>query len=151
MLIRTRPQVKPDEMPNPCSGGTIERPALRYFGGKWRLAPWILQHFPAHRIYCEPYAGAFSVGLRKRPAAVDVLNECNPGVTNFFEVLKDWPQELIAALNASPKTRDEFKRCMVIEGNAFEQARRFYLYCQMSFSNGGGRWSSGTSEERLRL
>ncbi|EKU97610.1 site-specific DNA methylase [Leptolyngbya sp. PCC 7375] len=151
MLIRTRPKVKPDEMPNPCSGGTIERPALRYFGGKWRLAPWILQHFPEHRIYCEPYAGAFSVGLRKRPAAVDVLNERNPGVTNFFEVLKDWPQELITALNASPKTRDEFKRCMVIEGNAFERARRFYLFCQMSFSNGGGRWSSGTSEERLRL
>ena len=33
-------------MPQPCSGGKIERPALRYFGGKWRLAPWILKYFP---------------------------------------------------------------------------------------------------------
>jgi len=33
----------------------ITRPALRWYGGKWRLAPWIISHLPAHDAYCEPY------------------------------------------------------------------------------------------------
>ncbi len=32
----------------------ITRPALRWYGGKWRLAPWIISHLPAHDAYCQP-------------------------------------------------------------------------------------------------
>lgn len=27
------------------------RPALRYFGGKWRLGEWIVGQFPPHECY----------------------------------------------------------------------------------------------------
>jgi len=30
------------------------RPALRYYGGKWKLAPWVISFFPKHRTYVEP-------------------------------------------------------------------------------------------------
>lgn len=33
------------------------RPVLRYHGGKWRIAPWIIAQFPAHRVYVEPFGG----------------------------------------------------------------------------------------------
>ncbi len=35
----------------------VTRPALRYHGGKWKLAPWLQQFFPAHRVYTEAFGG----------------------------------------------------------------------------------------------
>lgn len=29
----------------------IKHPVIRYHGGKWRLASWIISHFPPHRLY----------------------------------------------------------------------------------------------------
>jgi DNA adenine methylase len=40
---------------------TVTRPALRYFGAKFRLAPWIIGHMPAHTCYVEPFGGGGGV------------------------------------------------------------------------------------------
>ena len=68
--------------------GAPTRPALRYYGGKWRLAKWIIAHFPHHVTYVEPFGGAASVLLRKPPAFIDVYNDRNQRVVSFFRVLR---------------------------------------------------------------
>ncbi len=35
----------------------ISRPILRYHGGKWRIAEWIIAHLPEHACYVEPFGG----------------------------------------------------------------------------------------------
>ncbi|MDR1086192.1 MAG: DNA adenine methylase [Deltaproteobacteria bacterium] len=74
----------------------VTRPVCRHYGGKWRLAPWIISHFPAHELYIEPFGGAASVLLRKQPAKVEIYNDINRYAVNLFRVLQD--RELSARL-----------------------------------------------------
>lgn len=67
----------------------ITRPALRYHGGKFRLAPWILQFFPRHQAYVEPYCGAASVFMLKPRAPAECLNDRDDRIVDFFRVLRD--------------------------------------------------------------
>lgn len=37
--------------------GTNLRAPIRYFGGKWRIADWIIDRLPPHRCYVELCGG----------------------------------------------------------------------------------------------
>lgn len=71
---------------------TITRPALRYHGGKFRLAAWVMQFFPPHLAYVEPFGGAASILLQKQPVAAECYNDLDDRIVNFFRVLRD-PQK----------------------------------------------------------
>lgn len=108
------------------------RPALRYFGGKWKIATWIMTHFPpagSYDTYVEPFGGAMSVLLRKAPAPIEVYNDLYHDVVDFFRVLREQPAELIAAIDMTPVSREEYRRAHHIpsEADALERARCLYI------------------------
>lgn len=105
----------------------ITRPALRYYGGKWRLAPWVISHFPDHFVYVEPFGGAGSVLLRKDPSPSEVLNDADGDVVNFFKVLRERTSELLRAVEYTPFSRQEVYEAMERTGDPLEDARRFYV------------------------
>ena len=89
---------------------TPTRPVLRYMGGKWRLAPWILRHLPPHRTYVEPFGGAASVLLRKPRAYAEIYNDLDGEIVSLFRVLRD-PEaaaELVRRIALTPFAREEF-------------------------------------------
>jgi DNA adenine methylase len=114
------------------------RPALRWHGGKWRLAPWIIQNFPPHRIYVEPFGGAASVLLRKPRAYAEIYNDLDADVVNLFCVLRsERCAELIRAVELTVFARGEFENAYTISACPVEQARRLIVRSFMGFGSDG--------------
>lgn len=117
------------------SAEPITRPALRFHGGKWRIAPWLISLFPPHRIYVESYGGAASVLLRKPRVRSEVYNDLDGEVVNLFRVVRDRGDELVRAIELTPFARDEFYQSFLHTSDPLEQARRLVL---RSFAGHGG-------------
>lgn len=116
---------------------TPQRPLLRYHGGKWRLAPWIIRHLPLHRTYVEPFGGGASVLLRKPRSYAEVYNDLDGEIVNLFRVVRDRGDELIWALERTPFARVEFELSYVPCADAVEQARRTFVRSMMGFGAAG--------------
>jgi DNA adenine methylase len=111
------------------------RPILRYHGGKWKLAPWIISFFPAHRVYVEPYGGAASVLLRKERSYAEVYNDLDKEIVNLFRVVRDRGAELIQQLKLTPFARDEYLASFKRTEDPLEQARRTVIRSFMGFGS----------------
>jgi DNA adenine methylase len=107
----------------------LRRPALRYLGGKWRLAPWIIEHFPPHRIYVEPFGGAASVLLRKPRSYAEIYNDLDGDVVNLFRVLREprLAARLVSLVQLTPYSRDEFELSYEATNDRVERARRLVV------------------------
>ena len=115
----------------------IKRPVLRYHGGKWKLAPWIISHFPTHRIYVEPYGGAASVLMRKPRSYGEVYNDRDGDVVGLFRVLRDpkKSEQLKELLHTTPYARDEFFAAYEYSAEPVERARRMVVRSFMGFGS----------------
>jgi DNA adenine methylase len=114
-----------------------KRPALRYYGGKWRLGPWIISFFPPHQNYVEPCCGACSVLLQKPRSPLETVNDLDGNVVNFFRVLRDRPDELIRKIRLTPWARAEYELRLGPCEDEIERARRFWMCCWMTIDGTG--------------
>jgi DNA adenine methylase len=122
------PEVETPVSEGPETGPT--RAALRYYGGKARLAPWIVAHLPPHVCYVEPFGGAASVLLRKPPARCEVYNDLDGDVVGFFRVLRERPDDLLRAITLTPFARAEVDLACAAAPDGLdevERARRVYV------------------------
>jgi DNA adenine methylase len=71
---------------------------LPYVGGKRRLAKTLIQLFPPHVTYVEPFCGGAQVFFHKSPSRVEVLNDLDGEIVNFLRVCREHPDELIRLL-----------------------------------------------------
>ncbi len=101
------------------------------------LAPWIISHFPPHRIYTEGFGGAGSVLMRKPRVYSEVYNDLEGDVVNLFRVLRDRDSagELERLLRLTPFAREEFQLSYEPTENPIELARRLVVRCFMGFGS----------------
>lgn len=113
------------------------RPVLRWHGGKWRLAPWIIGHFPKHKVYVEPFGGAASVLMRKPRSYGEVYNDLDDEAVCLFRVLRDPAQaaELEKAIRLTPFARAEFRKAYEQTDDPIERSRRLVIRSFMGFGS----------------
>ncbi len=130
----------------------IRRPALQYYGGKWMLAKWVIEHLPEHKLYVEPFGGAASVLLRKPRSYREVYNDLNQEVVNFFKVIRhpQMARKLIAMLKVTPFSRHEFNKAYLPSQTPIERARRLAIRSFMSF-NGNGASKGGRASFKWQI
>ena len=116
------------------------RPVLRWHGGKWRLARWIISHFGPHRVYVEPFGGAASVLLRKARSEREIYNDLDSKVVALFRVLRDRDQaaELVRRIALTPYARDEFIAAYEPSDDPIEAVARWLIVSGMGHSTDGG-------------
>lgn len=114
------------------------RPVLRWHGGKWLLAPWIITHFPPHQVYVEPFGGAASVLMRKERSYAEIYNDLDGDVVNLFRVLRSaGAVELVEAIRLTPFARAEFAEAYQPTDDHMERARRLIIRSFMGFGSNG--------------
>lgn len=87
------------------------RPVFKCHGGKNYLKQHIIDNFPPdyqRLVYIEPYSGAGSVILNKRPGAAETLNDIHPGIVAIFSVVKDGPVDFMRRLEALTYSSETF-------------------------------------------
>lgn len=117
----------------------IPAPSLRYHGGKYRLSPWIIGHFPPHVTYGELYGGAMGVLLQKPRSPREIYNELDSNVSEIFEVLQD-PQmakRLQELLELTPYSRFEYEKAYLPADDIIERARRTLVRSYFCFASSG--------------
>lgn len=122
--------------------GDTLRPPVKWHGGKFYLCHRIIQHFPPHHTYLEPFGGAASVLLNKAPSPVEVYNDLDERITRLFRVLRDNGQELHRRLSLTPYSEIEFIKNAENEvQDEIEQARRDFVRWRLSLGGRGDSFS----------
>lgn len=114
----------------------MKRPLLRYLGGKWRLSPWIIGHFPKHRVYVEPFGGSASVLLRKPRSHIEIYNDLDDDLLNLFQILRgSMSEDLIRQVALTPYSRSEYLLAHEETEEPIERARRLIVRSHMGHGN----------------
>jgi len=102
---------------------------FKWVGGKSRLRKQIVALIPEHTCYVELFAGAAWVLFAKPPSKVEVLNDIDTELVNFFRIVKYQPEELIQSFEWELVSRAEFERLANLDTSTLtdlERAHRFY-------------------------
>lgn len=121
-----------------------DRPALRYHGGKFRLATWLLKHMPSHASYVEPFGGGAGVLLRKTRSYLEVYNDLDGDVVMFFQVLRDagLRERLLERVALTPFARAEFDLAYEPTSDPVERAARCAVRSWMGYGSAGAAKST---------
>jgi DNA adenine methylase len=127
------------------------RTPISYYGGKQTLSAIILGLIPEHRIYCEPFLGGAAVFFTKKPSKVEIINDTNCELINFYEVLKHDFTSLEKEIAISLHSRKKHHQAQVIYDNPemFDRVKRAWAVWMLANSSYGSKLDSGFGYDRI--
>jgi DNA adenine methylase len=111
-----------------------------YPGGKGREADWILDKIPPHDTFVDVFGGSGAIIYNKPPSTNEVYNDANGDLVQFFEVLRDRPDELAEWVQSVPYARSLYEEWVTAYFNGYRpddpvaRAGRFWTLRYMQFA-----------------
>lgn len=108
-------------------------PAFAWIGGKNRIRDRIVPYTVGASLYVEPFAGALNVLLARPAKGMEVVNDRDQRIVNFYRVLQDdvLRDRLMQKLKYTPYARAEFGRALDIlkspEAGMVDRAWAFFV------------------------
>lgn len=124
----------------------ILKPCFPYPGGKTKLLKHILPRIPSHSTYIEPFAGGLAVLLAKPRARVEVVNDLNSDLVNFYRYVRYHFEALKAELSGRLHSREDFDDMLRTPPlTDLQRAARWYLLKVCSFAGYSDSWGRAKS------
>lgn len=126
---------------------------ITYYGGKQALLKHLLPLVPFHHIYCEPFFGGGALFFAKMESPVEIINDINSEVVNFFRVVQTKFDALQKEVKASLHSRELYKKAMVVYNHPdmFDDVKRawaFWVATNQGFSSLIGSWGFGKDDSK---
>lgn len=128
---------------------------ITYYGGKQRLATFIIGMMPSHKNYVEPFFGGGAVFFAKGKSFLEVINDKNDTLMTFYRVCQDEMMfgQLQQRIHETLDSESEWLRARRIyhhpDGHSdVEIAWAVWMTTNMSYSgspNCGWKWDNGTA------
>lgn len=114
---------------------------ITYYGGKQKMAKHIVPLIPPHNLYCEPFCGGAAIFFAKDKSNVEVLNDTNRELINFYRVVQNDFAILEKEIQISLHSRDLFRKASVIYNNPdmFSEVKRALALWVLSIQGFAGK------------
>lgn len=107
---------------------------VKYPGAKWSIANWVIEHFPPHHSYLEPFFGSGAVLFTKERSPIETVNDRDDDVVNLFDWIRKDPERLAETIYWTPYARTAYERAWEAqhtETDSFQRAVDFYARLMM--------------------
>jgi DNA adenine methylase len=102
---------------------------IKWVGGKYKVRNRIIEMIPPHECYVEVFGGAGWVLFGKPPSKVEVLNDIDQELMNFWRAVRHSPEDFVRTFDLELVSRAEFDRLKDMDPSTLgpmERAHRFY-------------------------
>lgn len=108
------------------------RAIMKYPGSKWSIAKWIIDFFPEHHSYLEPFFGSGAVLFNKTRSNIETVNDLDGNVINLFDWIRKDPERLAREIYFTPYAREVYEKAFsTVPEDSFMRAVNFYIRCNM--------------------
>lgn len=107
---------------------------ISYYGGKQKLVSKIVPVIPPHHLYCEPFCGGAAIFFSKSKSPVEVINDTNRELINFYRVVQQDFVSLEKEVQITLHSRDQHRKASVIYNNPdmFSEIKRAWAVWALS-------------------
>ncbi len=118
-----------------------------YFGSKNKIAIQICRKLPPHSCWVEAFCGSAAITLAKKPANIEVINDVDDEIVNFFEQLRSNTSRLTQQISFTPYASEELEKARSSKKklSKLERARQFLVKSMMAVNGIFGEERGGFS------